>query len=95
MAGMGQIEMDLNESFQQLEEKLAKASDILKRALAEKHDLQKALEMLKRDRGGGHERLETLQNEVKVLRREREEVRARIEKLLTQIDKLTGEDSPG
>jgi len=83
--------MDLNESFQQLEEKLTKASEVLKRAIAEKRDLQKTVETLKRDKGGSQERLEALQDEIKVLRREREEVRARIEKLLGQIDQLTGE----
>jgi chromosome segregation ATPase len=87
--------MDLNESFQKLEEKLAKASEVLKRAIAEKHDLEKALEMLKQDKGGSRERLEALQNEVKVLRREREEVRLRIEKLLSQIEQLTGQDGAG
>lgn len=88
---MGLTPMDLNDSFQQLEEKLAKASEVLKRAIAEKRDLQKTVETLHRDKGGNQERLETLQDEVKVLRREREEVRARIEKLLGQIEQLTGE----
>ncbi|HEX5410329.1 MAG TPA: hypothetical protein VFZ27_00545 [Terriglobia bacterium] len=83
--------MDLNESFQQLEEKLGRASEVLKHAIAEKRDLQKTVEALKRDKGGSQERLESLQNEVRVLRREREEVKARIEKLLGQIDQLTGE----
>jgi chromosome segregation ATPase len=87
--------MDLNEGFQKLEEKLAKASEVLKRAIAEKRDLEKALEMLKQDKGGGRERLEALQNEVKLLRREREEVRLRIEKLLSQIEQLTGQDGAG
>ncbi len=92
---MGPIAMDLNESFQKLEEKLAKASEVLKRAIAEKRDLEKALQMLKQGKGEGRERLETLQNEVKVLRREREEVRIRIEKLLSQIEQLTGQDGTG
>jgi chromosome segregation ATPase len=87
--------MDLNESFQQLEEKLTKASEVFKRAVAEKHDLEKALEMLKQDTGDSQKRLEALRNEVKVLRREREEVRARIEKLLNQIEQLTGQDGKG
>ena len=85
--------MDLNESFQQIEEKLARAGEVLKRAVAEKRDLQNTVEVLKRDKGGSQERLETLQNEVRVLRREREEVRVRIEKLLGQIEQLTGEDT--
>jgi FtsZ-binding cell division protein ZapB len=85
--------MDLNESFQQLEEKLARAGEVLKRAITERRELQSAVETLKRDKGGSQERLEALQNEVRVLRREREEVRARIEKLLGQIEQLTGEST--
>ncbi len=87
--------MDLNESFQQLEEKLSKASEVFRRTIAEKQDLEKALEMLKQDTGGSRKRLEALQDEVKVLRREREEVRVRIEKLLSQIEQLTGQDNTG
>lgn len=87
--------MDLNESFQKLEEKLSKASEVFKRTLAEKQDLEKALEMLKGDTGGSRKRLEALQNEVKALRREREEVRIRIEKLLSQIEQLTGQGNTG
>ena len=87
--------MDLNESFQQLEEKLARASEVFRRVLAEKRDLEKALERLKEDTGGGQKRLEALQDEVKLLRREREEVRARIEKLLGQIEQLTGQGHTG
>jgi FtsZ-binding cell division protein ZapB len=85
--------MDLNESFQQLEEKLARAGEVLKRAITERRELQSTVETLKRDKGGSQERLEALQNEVRVLRREREEVRARIEKLLGQIEQLTGEST--
>ena len=87
--------MDLNESFQQLEDKLSKAGDVFRRTVAEKHDLEKTLETLKRDTGDSQKRLEALQDEVKVLRREREEVRIRIEKLLSQIEQLTGHDSQG
>ena len=92
---MGPRTMDLNESFQQLEEKLSKASEVFKRAVADKQDVEKALEMLKNDTGDSQKRLEDLQNEIKALRREREEVRVRIEKLLKQIDQLTGLESAG
>ncbi len=87
--------MDLNESFQQLEEKLSKASEVIKRAIAEKQDLEKAYEKLKNGTGDSQKRLEALQHEIQVLRREREEVRVRIEKLLSQIDQLTGFGSAG
>jgi chromosome segregation ATPase len=92
---MGPRAMDLNESFQQLEEKLTKAGEVFKRAVADKHDLEKALEKLKHDTGDSQKRLEAMQHEIQMLRREREEVRIRIEKLLGQIEQLTGPGSTG
>ena len=92
---MGPKAMDLNDSFQQLEEKLSKAGEVFRRAVTEKHDLEKAFEKLKLDTGDSRKRLEALQNEIQVLRREREEVRVRVEKLLGQIEQLTGPDSTG
>ena len=85
--------MDLNESFQELEEKLSKAGEVFRRAIAEKRDLENALEKLKHDTGDSQKRLEALQREIQTLRREREEVRVRVEKLLNQIEQLTGPDS--
>ncbi|HUX10182.1 MAG TPA: hypothetical protein VMW51_06030 [Terriglobia bacterium] len=90
---MGPKGMDLNESFQKLEEKLSKAGEVFKRAVSDKHELEKALEKLKQDTGDSQKRLETLQHEIQMLRREREEVRTRVEKLLGQIEQLTGTDS--
>ncbi|HZT70550.1 MAG TPA: hypothetical protein VFC10_12480 [Terriglobia bacterium] len=87
--------MDLNESFQQLEEKLSRASEVFRRAVADKRDLEKAIEKLKHDTGDSQKRIEALQHEVQMLRREREEVRERIERLLAQIEQLTGSDSAG
>ncbi len=92
---MGSSDMDLNESFQVLEEKISKAGEIFKRAVAEKSDLERALQSLKESSSGSEKRYETLQHEVQVLRREREEVRARIEKLLKQIELLTNAGAPG
>ncbi len=92
---MGQIHMDLNESFEQLEEKISKAGEVFKRAVAEKRDLEQALEKLKEGSSESEKRFDALQHEVRVLRQEREEVRVRIEKLLNQIEQLTGSGSPG
>ena len=92
---MGPSHMDLTESFQQLEEKISKAGEVFKRAVAEKRDLEHALGKLKEGSGESEKRLEVLQQEVQVLRREREEVRVRIEKLLKQIEQLTSSGLPG
>lgn len=81
--------MDLNESFEQLEEKVSRAGEAFKRALADKRDLEMALQKLKEDSRDSGSRFDLLQREVQSLRREREEVRERVEKLLAQIDQLT------
>lgn len=85
--------MDLNESFQELEVKLSRAGEVFRRAVADKHDLEQALEKLKQDTSDSQKRLEAMQHEIQVLRREREEVRIRVEKLLDQIEQLTSPDS--
>ena len=92
---MGPNHMDLNESFQQLEERISKAGEVFKRAVAEKRDLERALEKLREGSSEGEQRFKALQSEVQLLRREREEVRVRIEKLLKQIEQLTNSGSPG
>jgi len=92
---MGSSDMDLNESFQVLEEKISKAGEVFKRAVAEKRDLELALQNLKANSSDSEKRLEALQREVQLLRREREEVRGRIEKLLKQIELLTNAGAPG
>jgi chromosome segregation ATPase len=92
---MGPSHMDLNESFQQLEEKISKAGEVFRRAVAEKRDLERALEKLKSGSSESEKRFEALQHEVQLLRREREDVRVRIEKLLKQIEQLTNSGAPG
>lgn len=92
---MGPKAMDLNESFQELEEKLSRAGEVFRRALADRHDLEKAFEKLKQDSSDNQKRLEAMQHEIQMLRREREEVRTRVEKLLDQIEQLTSPDSTG
>jgi len=92
---MGPSHMDLNESFQQLEEKISRAGEVFKRAVAEKRDLEHALEKLKSGSIESEKRFEALQREVQLLRREREDVRVRVEKLLSQIEQLTNSGAPG
>jgi hypothetical protein len=77
--------------LQELEEKLVRTAEVFRQNLADKRALQREVERL-RESAGRHAELE---NEVKALRREREDVRVRIEKLLKQIDSLTKADSAG
>jgi hypothetical protein len=77
--------------LQELEEKLLRAMEIFKQNAAEKRALQREVDKLKH----GADRYAELEDEVKALRREREDVRLRLEKLLKQIDSLTKADSAG
>jgi FtsZ-binding cell division protein ZapB len=82
-----------NNQFEKLEEKLLKAIDLFKRTQAEKRALEQEVEKLKaqsKEHAQGHSALE---REVIALRKEREEVRVRVEKLLERIDGLTSPES--
>ena len=86
---------DPAEAFAKLEQKIGRAAQIFKRAQAEKRELERQLEGL---RSGSKERLrqrDGQERELVALRREREEIRSRIEKLLAHIDALTKSDSAG
>ncbi len=80
------------DSFQQFEEKITRAIDVLKRVQSEKKALEQELERAKSAAKERGREAEAHQQELVALRREREEVRARVEKLLEQIDALTGAD---
>ena len=77
--------------FQELEEKLVRAAEVFKQNVAEKRALQRELDKLKES----VERNARLEDELKTLRREREDVRLRLERLVKQIDSLTKTDSAG
>lgn len=84
---------DPNDQFGRLEEKLLRAIDLFKRTQAEKHALEHEIEKLKaefKERAQGNSEME---RELIALRREREDVRIRVEKLLERIDALTSPDS--
>ena len=86
---------DSNDHFQKLEEKLCKVIELFKRMQSEKRALQQDLDKLNTDSKECAKLIDTLERELLALRREREDVRVRIEKLLHQIDVLTGPDSEG
>ncbi|MFZ0962282.1 MAG: hypothetical protein WAO35_15390 [Terriglobia bacterium] len=84
---------DPGDQFERLEEKLLRAIELFKRTQAEKGVLEQEIEKL---RGTAKERTQgasSMERELIALRREREDVRARVEKLLERIDKLTSPDS--
>jgi FtsZ-binding cell division protein ZapB len=84
---------DSNDQFERLEEKLLKAIELFKRTQSEKRALEQEVEKLKaetKERAQGNNAME---RELIALRKEREEVRSRVEKLLERIDLLTSSDS--
>ena len=78
-----------NDPFQKLEEKVLRVAEVLKRAQEEKRALQQQLDQARGGTKDQTKRLEGLEREVETLRRERDEIRARVEKIIQQIDVLT------
>jgi chromosome segregation ATPase len=84
-----------NDSFQKLEEKVLRVGEILKRSQEEKRALQQELEKWRSGSKEDSKRVTALEKELETLRRERDEVRARIEKIIQQIDMLTTPEAGG
>ena len=79
------------EEFPALEEKIYKAIELLKSAKAAKAAAERDAQRLRDQMEQREEELEMLRSEVVALRKEREEVRGRVEKMLKQIDALVAE----
>jgi septation ring formation regulator EzrA len=79
------------EDFPALEEKIYKAIELLKSAKAAKAGAERDAQRLRDQLEQREEELEMLRSEVVALRKEREEVRGRVEKMLKQIDALVAE----
>ncbi|HEV2350638.1 MAG TPA: hypothetical protein VG028_12410 [Terriglobia bacterium] len=75
-----------------LEEKIVKAAELFKRSQSERRELQQEIERMRADFKDRLKRADAVEQELQSLRRERDEVRARIGKLLDQIELLTKSD---
>lgn len=84
-----------NDSFQRLEEKLRKAAEVFRGAQEEKRHLLQEVEKLKAEAKERARRYDAQEQELIALRKEREDVRSRVERLLEQIDALTKTESAG
>ena len=84
-----------NDAFEKLEEKVLRIAEILKRAQDEKRALQQELEHKKSGSKEESKRIATLEKELETLRQERDEVRARVETIIQQIDVLTSPEAGG
>ena len=77
---------DSVENLERLETKILKAAELLKRTQTEKRTLLDQLAKIRADLEKQTNSSEGRERDILTLRREREEVRSRIEKLLRQID---------
>jgi FtsZ-binding cell division protein ZapB len=86
---------DSNEQFERLEEKLLRAIEVFKQTQAEKRTLERDGEKLRLEIKERAQEISLMERELIALRREREDVRARIDKLLKRLDALTSSGSEG
>jgi chromosome segregation ATPase len=81
------------DDFHSLEEKVYRTIDLLKSAREARTAAERDVSRLREQLEMREEEIESMRNEMIGLRKEREEVRGRVEKMLRQIDELTAEES--
>ena len=81
------------DDFESLEQKVYRAIESLKAARAAKEAAERDVARVRQQMADRADELGSLRHEMVALRREREEVRSRVEKLLRQIETLTVEES--
>jgi len=86
---------DTEDQLQKLEERVLKAIELFKQAQAERLALRQYLEKLGAESRERVKVIDAHEQQLVALRREREEVRIRVEKLLQRIDALTTRESSG
>lgn len=86
---------DPNDALEKLEERLQRALKLFKQTHADRRAFQQEVERLRADLKDRPKRFEAMERDLQALRREREDVRNRIEKLIEQIDLLTKSESDG
>ena len=79
------------DDFHALEEKIYKTIELLKSAREAKAIAERDAARFREQLEEREEQIEMLKGQVVTLRREREEVRGRVEKIVKQIDSLTAE----
>lgn len=78
--------------FESLEQKVYRAIESLKAARAAKEAAERDVARVRQQMADRADELGSLRHEMVVLRREREEIRGRVEKLLKQIEALTADE---
>jgi chromosome segregation ATPase len=78
--------------FKSLEEKILRTIELLKSAREAKAVAERDVARVREQLNEREEEIESTRHELVALRREREEVRTRVEKMLGQIESLTEEE---
>ena len=81
-----------NADFHSLEEKILKTIELLKVERSAKVTAEKASARLREQLAEREEEVDSMRGELVALRKEREEVRTKVEKMLDQIETLTAEE---
>ncbi len=81
--------------FKSLEEKILRTIELLKSARESKAVAERDAARLREQLNEREEEAESMRQELVALRRERDEVRTRVEKMLGQIEALVAEESAG
>ena len=81
------------DEFHALEEKVYRTVELLKTAREGKAAAERDAARLRQQLEDREEEVETIRNQIVGLRKEREDVRGRVEKMLKQIDLLTEAES--
>jgi chromosome segregation ATPase len=84
---------DSTDDFQALEEKIYRTIEQLKAAKEARAAAERTIERLRQHVSERDEQIQAMRNDVVSLRKEREEVRTRVEKMLKQIDALNSAES--
>jgi len=81
------------DEFHALEEKVYRTIELLKTAREGKASAERDASRLRQQLEEREEEVETIRSQIVALRKEREDVRGRLEKMLKQIDLLTESES--
>jgi chromosome segregation ATPase len=79
--------------FQSLEDKIYKTIELLKTAREAKAHAERDVKRLREQLHDRDDEFESMKSQLVSLRKEREEVRSRVEKMLERIDTLTAAES--
>ncbi len=81
------------DEFEALEEKIRRTLEVLKQAKEARQTAERETARVRQQIRERDDEFDALRTEVVALRRDREEVRTRVEKMLRQIDALTSGES--